>query len=395
MKESKNEPKQVGKESAWQKTPYANLIRYVPSGAYYARIRVRGKLLWKSLKTDTITIAKLRLADLEKQERGAVEKQVNVERGRMTVGDALQILLERAKGKPNLKPRTRDYYDQRAHALRRSWPELERLDVRKVTKAQCLSWAANFGAKSSPIAFNHTASLLRRTFEIAIENGARYDNPAVDIEWAKERPKRLQLPEPDKFDALLDAIEHCGWVYAKDSADMVRFLAYGGFRKTEAANITWADCDFVKGKIIVRGDPVTGTKNSEVREVPMIPDMRRLLERIRENRPHDSPATRLIEFKDCRKALAHACERVGIPRITHHDLRHLFATRCIESGVDIPTVSRWLGHKDGGALAMRVYGHLRDTHSVEMAQRVSFSLPRPENVVPLSSRRTAKSGDSL
>jgi len=34
-------------------------------------------------------------------------------------------------------------------------------------------------------------------------------------------------------------------------------------------------------------------------------------------------------------------------------LRHLFATRCIESGVDIPTVSRWLGHKDGGALAMK------------------------------------------
>jgi site-specific recombinase XerD len=30
-------------------------------------------------------------------------------------------------------------------------------------------------------------------------------------------------------------------------------------------------------------------------------------------------------------------------RITHHDLRHLFAMRCIESGVDVPTVSRWLG----------------------------------------------------
>jgi integrase len=37
-------------------------------------------------------------------------------------------------------------------------------------------------------------------------------------------------------------------------------------------------------------------------------------------------------------------------------LRHLFATRCIETGVDIPTVSRWLGHKDGGGLAMKVYG---------------------------------------
>jgi integrase len=63
---------------------------------------------------------------------------------------------------------------------------------------------------------------------------------------------------------------------------------------------------------------------------------------------------------------------VGMERITHHDLRHLFATRCIESGVDIPTVSRWLGHRDGGALAMRTYGHLRDQHSTEMAQRVTF-----------------------
>jgi hypothetical protein len=35
-------------------------------------------------------------------------------------------------------------------------------------------------------------------------------------------------------------------------------------------------------------------------------------------------------------------------------------------------VSRWLGHRDGGALAMRTYGHLRDQHSTAMAQQVSF-----------------------
>jgi integrase len=58
--------------------------------------------------------------------------------------------------------------------------------------------------------------------------------------------------------------------------------------------------------------------------------------------------------------------------ITHHDLRHLFATRRIESGVDIPTVSRWLGHKDGGALAMKTYGHLRIKHTQAMAQKVKF-----------------------
>jgi hypothetical protein len=44
----------------------------------------------------------------------------------------------------------------------------------------------------------------------------------------------------------------------------------------------------------------------------------------------------------------------------------------IESGVDIPTVARWLGHKDGGALAMKTYGHLRNEHSQQMAQKVKF-----------------------
>ena len=59
---------------------------------------------------------------------------------------------------------------------------------------------------------------------------------------------------------------------------------------------------------------------------------------------------------------------VGGIRVGHHDLRHLFATICIESGVDIPTVSRWLGHQDGGALAMKTYGHLRDEHSIAQAK---------------------------
>ena len=64
-----------------------------------------------------------------------------------------------------------------------------------------------------------------------------------------------------------------------------------------------------------------------------------------------------------------------MPRITHHDLRHLFATRCIESEVDIPTLTRWLGRKDGSALVMKVYGHLRDEHSFKMAERVTFARP--------------------
>jgi len=118
----------------------------------------------------------------------------------------------------------------------------------------------------------------------------------------------------------------------------------------------WSDCDFQRNEILVRGDPQTATKNWSVRTVPMIPGMRRLLERLRYERPNELSNAKVMRVSECNGSLANACRRLGIPHITHHDLRHLFATTCIESGVDIPTVSRWLGHKDGGALAMKVMG---------------------------------------
>jgi integrase len=93
---------------------------------------------------------------------------------------------------------------------------------------------------------------------------------------------------------------------------------------------------------------------------------------MRAEEPLTAASIKVLKVGECQRAMDRAAKEVEMARITHHDLRHLFATRCIESGVDIPTVSRWLGHKDGGALAMRVYGHLRDAHSQAMAAKVSF-----------------------
>ena len=56
-------------EPPWKNTSYANLIRYEPSGTYFARVRVGGKLIRQSLKTKVLTVAKLKLADLEKKAR--------------------------------------------------------------------------------------------------------------------------------------------------------------------------------------------------------------------------------------------------------------------------------------------------------------------------------------
>jgi integrase len=90
-------------------------------------------------------------------------------------------------------------------------------------------------------------------------------------------------------------------------------------------------------------------------------------------RANESPNDKVFRVNEAQNAINSAVSKLGIARITHHDLRHLYATICIESGVDIPTVSPWLGHKDGGALALKTYGHLRREHSLAQAEKVSFA----------------------
>jgi hypothetical protein len=70
----------------WQKTQFANLVRYVPSGTYYARLRVQGKLVRRSLKTKAISVAKLRLSELEKRERRLADHQRPSAKGTITLG---------------------------------------------------------------------------------------------------------------------------------------------------------------------------------------------------------------------------------------------------------------------------------------------------------------------
>jgi len=58
----------------------------------------------------------------------------------------------------------------------------------------------------------------------------------------------------------------------------------GGFRLREAWNITWADCDFIREEIIVRGDAEDWTKNSELSRVRMMSEKKQLLARLRKER---------------------------------------------------------------------------------------------------------------
>ena len=356
----------------WEKTSQQNLVRH-KSGRYYARTFGNNKEIWKSPRTTHFSVAKARLAEFLREQR---EKQVataNQSSAKMTFAEALAIHLQNQADDVTIKPGTRHYWTQIFTSLLKSWPGLDERELRRITKTDCTDWARKFRKLASSTRYNNTLAGLRRVFEIAIEAGIIYSNPAAKLERVPVRAKQLTLPSRAEFLQLVEAVERAGAWCSRDCADFLRGLAFTGCRKSEAAGIKWRDLDFATGEIVVRGDAITGTKNWRVRRVPMIPDARALFQRMRAERADESPNDKVFRVNEAQNAINSAVRKLSLPRITHHDLRHLFATIGIEAGVDIPTVSRWLGHKDGGALAMKTYGHLRREHSIAQAQKVSFA----------------------
>ena len=89
----------------------------------------------------------------------------------------------------------------------------------------------------------------------------------------------------------------------------------------------------------------------------------------------------MLPVKSLHTALTSACKHLGLQHLSHHDLRHIFATKSIKAGVDIPTVAGWLGHSDGGRTCMMVYGHACTDHSKLMAAKMQFIPTTTEKAV--------------
>jgi integrase len=372
----------------WERTNVTNLLRSGESGIYYARVKSNGKQKWRSLKTNLFSVAKLRLSDFEKSTRaqGLVER-ADAGSDETTVSRFIAALRVRTANDSAMAVATKGRRETALKALLKTWPDLAGRDARKVTPTEAQAWAARAlregtgfvapKAKTvrrgmSPSSLNKCQEILRAIFEIAIAQGAAYINPADSITRAKLKTKRLELPTTAQFHTLVKNVSEAGSRQSKDCADMVRLLAFSGLRLQEAVSLRWRHVDTANGRITV-----PGTKSeTSYRIIPIFTALGSLLAEIRDRRAANGfdqgPEDSILGVNECKGALRSACKLAGVKKMTHHDLRHLFATRCIESGVDIPTVSRWLGHSDGGALAMRTYGHLRQEHSQAQAAKVDF-----------------------
>ena len=254
--------------------------------------------------------------------------------------------------------------------------------IRNITVQDCERWAATRRKTAGTKAFVSELDTMNAVFQYAVRHGLILTSPAAHVERPTVRQPKIQVPSLTDFRQIVAAIRESdgrpgSQQRAKTGADLVELLAYSGARVAEITGgpkkkspLRWSHVDFNNNTVFLPG---TKTESAP-RWIPMSPELRSILERLKTEK-NPAPGDAVISISDARTCLETACRKLGFPKYTHHDFRHFFATTCIESGVDIPTVSRWLGHGDGGALAMKRYGHLRQEHSLAMSKRVSFDKP--------------------
>jgi integrase len=340
-----------------------NLYRLESSNGYYALIKKGGKQFRRSLKTKDRKLADRRLKELKGQ-IGCLTLTDDAKLGFEAVANRWLESIQHTLAPGTIK--------QREIRIKNLAPFFKGTPLRNITPVQCERWAVKRGAKLATQTFVHELETMKNVFTYALKHGLILSSPANTIKRPKVSFSKVVIPTREQFTKLVSQVRQSdgradSQRKSKAGADLVEFLAFSGARIGEARASAWEDVKFQSNMIWLHG---TKSEDSD-RQIPMPAALREFLIRLK-NESAEPPQGKILKTDSAKKCLATACKKLNFPKFTHHDFRHFFATTCIESGVDIPTISRWLGHGDGGALAMRVYGHLQVEHSLAMIKRVSF-----------------------
>ena len=232
-------------------------------------------------------------------------------------------------------------------------------------------------AGTHPRTVNLDVIALRNVLKQAVEDGYLRELPKAKTLKVPPRPKRPLLT-PDQFSALLAAVPEACEKNGVQFADYLRFLAYSGAREQEALKIRWDDVDVVGERVTIGTGGVS--KNHEARCVEFNDKLGALLRAMAKRRAPDcswlfpSPQRGTRDEHACtfRESLLLTRKAAGLRWVGFHDLRHFFASFCVMAGLDFMTIAAWMGHKDGGILVGKIYGHLLDDHRKKAARKVHF-----------------------
>ena len=257
-----------------------------------------------------------------------------------------------------VKPATFCKYEglSRNHIL----PELGDIRLTMITRATVEAFAQKQLKGGSP---DGSALSAKTVNDILVVLGLAFE--FAEEEYSVTMPKTRFLREEKKEARVLSRDEQQRLTnFLLSDMDIDKFgillALYTGIRVGELCALQWEDVtdDFVcitktlqrlkgpdGGTEIVIGEPKS---ESSRRIIPLPQFLVPYVSRFRQKngyvmytskRTHTEPRTIQLKFQ----RMTDAC---GIGDVNFHALRHTFATRCIEEGVDVKSLSEILGHSD-------------------------------------------------
>ena len=241
-----------------------------------------------------------------------------------------------------------------------------------------------------------TLGIGRMIFQSAIDDVPLIEyNPAVGVKLGKKEP-----PKEKEIMSIEEQLEVMQILMSEYNGIAFFALFTLGVRASELAGLLWKDLDEICENIkIDRGFQVLDIYDDDLnrigierkytdlksynshRKIPVISILkeellkykRQIMENlnITDESKLDNESifrTKLgnISADYLRHRLNNVLRKYNLRKVTVHELRHTFATRCLESGIDMKTLQMLLGHADYSTTA-NIYAHvLADRKNMEL-----------------------------
>lgn len=161
---------------------------------------------------------------------------------------------------------------------------------------------------------------------------------------------------------------------------------YTGLRIGELLALEWSDIDFTKGELTVsktcydgqdengKSCRITGTPKTESSK-RTIPIPKQIIPHLREIKKRSTSkyvvgnGSKIITVRSYQRSFELLLKKQKISHHGFHALRHTFATRAIECGMDVKSLSEILGHKNP-TITLKRYVHSFMEHKREYMNRL-------------------------
>jgi len=250
-------------------------------------------------------------------------------------------------------------------------------EIRKYFSARVKQGAA-------PSTVNKDRAALSMMFKCLIEQKLVDDNPVRQVKPMKEAAKREVYVSHEDFRTIVGYVPR--WL-----KPILKTLYYTGMRRSEVMNLTW-DNVLVQKRIIRLSEHET--KERKAKRVPLRREVVQLLEDL--HKSYSGPDDRVFlinglhtpSIYSLRKPWKKALRLTSaLPENSHkkfelltiHDLRHVWKTNALRSGMDMEIRETILGHTLG--ISGR-YGHLSDDDLVRAVDQMTFEKGETEIWLP-------------